>query len=277
MNSSIWLLIPLWLFSFPKVNEPFYYGTTSPEARAAYLKGWEQILDRGEWTLAEASFRKAVDLDSDFLLAWSQVGRISKNPEERALIFQQLSDKKSQATDWEKKLLEVYLNSLKLIDAKDRELPITREQISGFYTLSESHFSDFLKVHPSEEPIYSEFIEVIHGIYGPKAALDSLQKQKSIGKNLNPFLISYSAQVQAELKDFENAFQNARELEKILDNSNLPIIPFTYAVIHFEKKEFEAAGKLLNQTLSWDGNHTLALRLKKQVDEKIKAIEGLEL
>lgn len=276
MNSFIWLLVPLWLFSFSQVNEPYHYGTSSPEARAAYLKGWEQILDRGEWTLAEESFRKAVQIDSGFVLAWSQVGRISKNPEERSLIFQKLSAKQGMVAEWEKKLLEVYLGSLGLIDAKDRGLTISSNQVSDFYKLSETNFSDFLQVYPNEAYVNAEFIEVIHGIYGPKAALDSLQKQKFNGKNLNPFLISFEAQMQAELNDFENAFKTANDLKKKLKNPDLPIIPFTYALIHFEKKEFEAAEKLLTQTLSLDRNHTLAQRLKKQVDEKIKAIEGLE-
>jgi tetratricopeptide (TPR) repeat protein len=272
MNSFIWLLVPLWLFSFSQVNEPFHYGTTSPEALAAYLKGWEQILDRGEWTLAEASFRQAVALDSGFLLAWSQVGRISKDPEERALIFQRLSDQKSQATAWEKKLLEVYLYSLKLIDAKDRGLPITREQIREFYTLSESHFSDFLKVHPSEQHIYSEYIEVIHGVYGPQAALDTLRDDLVSGKKIPTFLISYTAQMEAELKDFEGALETVENLKKSLDKAELPIVPFTYAFIFFEKEEYVSAGKFLDQTLALDPNHTLAQRLRKRVEEKLKGV-----
>lgn len=268
MKIAFWLFVSFGLFTFSLKNDPFDYGTKSPEALAFYHKGWEQILDRGEWTLAEESFRKAVQIDSGFILAWSQVGRISKNPEERSLIFQQISAKQGMIAAWEKKLLEVYLGSLELIDSKDRGLRITSDQVSDFYKLSEKNFSDFLQAFPNEHYVNAEFIEVIHGIYGPKAALDSLQKQKFNGKNLNPFLISFEAQMQAELKDFKNAFKTVRKLEKILGNSNLPIIPFTYALIHFEKKQFEAAGKLLTQTLSLDRNHTLAKRLKKQVDEK---------
>jgi predicted Zn-dependent protease len=136
--------------------------------------------------------------------------------------------------------------------------------------LSESNFSAFLNLHPSEDYIYSEYIEVIHGIYGTKAAMDTLQKQVIKGKKLNPFLISYTAQMQAELKEFENALKTASELERILNNSDLPIIPFTYAFIYFEKEQYESAGKLLDQTLNLDKNHTLAQRLKKRVEEKLK-------
>lgn len=270
MKVSLWLLIPIVFFRFSQGKEHFNYGTKLPEARAHYQKGWEQILDRGEWTLAEASFRKAVELDSNFLLGWSQVGRISQNPKERALIFKQLSDKKSRLTGWEKKLLEVYLGSLELIDARDRGIQISRKQISDFYSLSENHFSGFLKVYPNEIYVYSEYVEVIHGIYGPKPALDSLQSQVVKGNKLNPFLISYTAQMQAELKDFENAFQTASESERRLNNPKLPIISFTNAFIYFEKGQFESAGKFLDQTLILDKNHTLAQRLKKRLDQKLK-------
>jgi tetratricopeptide (TPR) repeat protein len=261
-----WLPILSIFFLFPLEKEPFHYGTNSPEALAAYLKGWEQILDRGEWTLAEASFRQAVALDSGFLLAWSQVGRISKNPEERGRIHAKLSSANVNGNDWEQKLLEVYLASLDLIDSKDRGLPISREQIGGFYNFSESHFSDFLKVHLDEEHIYSEYIEVIHGIHGPQAALDSMALDLGKGKQLPPFLISYTAQLQAELKDFEGALETVENLKKSLDKAELPIVPFTYAFIFFEKGEYLLAGKFLDQTLALDPNHTLAQRLRMQVN-----------
>lgn len=270
MNLWLSLVFSLSIILSSQRNERFHYGTKSPEALAHYLKGWEQILDRGEWTLAEASFRKAVELDSSFLLGWSQVGRISKNPEERSRIFTRLSAQKNEMGGWEKKLMEVYLGSLELIDSKDRGLTITPEQVRNFYQVSERNFSDFLKVFPDETYVQSEYIEVIHGIYGPKAGLDSLKKQTSSGKKLNPFLISYTAQLQAEMKDFELAFQTASQLEKMLNDSSLPIIPFTYAFIQFEKGDYAEANKLLDQTLTLDENHTLAQRLKKQVEEKLK-------
>lgn len=273
MKFAFWLFLSYALFTFSQKKDYFHYGTQSSEALTHYQKGWEHILDRGEWTLAEVSFRKAVQLDSGFVLAWSQVGRISKNPEERALIFQHLSAEKVKLSGWEKKLLEVYLGSLELIDSKDRGLTITPDQVRDFYKLSEKNFSDFLKVYPNEPYVNSEFIEVIHGIYGSEAALDSLQKQVLTCKKLNPFLISYQSQMQAEVKDFKNAFRTAFELDNILDNSNLPIIPFTFAFIHFEKEEYEEAEKFLDQTLKLDENHTLAQRMKKQVDEKKEGLE----
>ncbi len=267
MNASLWLFLYLSFAFLSKENEQFHYGTSSPEAHSEYLKGWEQILDRGEWTLAEASFRKAVDLDSGFLLAWSQVGRISKNAEERSHIYWKLANQKSLTNGWEKELLEVYLHSLKLIDSKDLGMANSPEQISEFYTLSESNFSDFLNVYPNERHIYSEYIEVIHGIHGPQAALDTLALDLGKGKPLPPFLISYTAQLQAELKDFKGALETIENLKKNLDSAELPIIPFTYAYYNFEKKEYLMAGKFLDQTLALDPNHILAQRMNRRVQD----------
>lgn len=266
MKVLFWLPILSIFFLFPHEKEPFRYGTKSPKALAAYLKGWEQILDRGEWTLAEASFRQAVALDSGFLLARSQVGRISKNPEERGRIHAKLSSAKVNGNDWEQKLLEVYLASLDLIDAKDRGLKISPEQIQDFYSISERHFSSFLQEYPGEQAIQSEYIEVIHGIYGPGAALDSMEKLSQ----LPPFLVSYTAQMQAEKKEFEAALQSASDLENLFHPADLPILSFTYALIYFEMGDYAEAKKLVEKTLLMDQNHTLAQRLKKQIEERSK-------
>jgi hypothetical protein len=90
-----------------------------------------------------------------------------------------------------------------------------------------------LKHFPQEKYVNAEYIEVIHGIYGAKAALDSLEKQQIEGLELIPFLISYQAQLLAEIKEFELAYQAAETLEKRLNNPDLPIIPFHLWVHRF--------------------------------------------
>jgi tetratricopeptide (TPR) repeat protein len=175
------LILPLAVFIcllFPCHAQNFEYGTKNTEALLQYHKGWEYILDKGEWSKAEQAFRTAVSLDPDFLLGWSQVGRISADPGERAEIFQSLKVKNDGLSEWEKRLLEVYLSSLEIIDLKDRGIRITPEMVQGFYQTSEINFSDFLRAYPEEKYVHAEYIEVIHGIYGAKASLDTLEKQQ---------------------------------------------------------------------------------------------------
>jgi Tfp pilus assembly protein PilF len=68
----------------------FDYGTKSNEARKAYQTGCQQILDLGQWTKAEESYREAVRLDPEFQLAWAQVGRIRSDPKSDRRFMQSL-------------------------------------------------------------------------------------------------------------------------------------------------------------------------------------------
>jgi tetratricopeptide (TPR) repeat protein len=251
-------------------EKSFNYGTNDTQALKYYEQGWEYILDKGEWQKAEEAFRMSVAIDPDFYLGWSQVGRISHDPEERAAIFTNLNKQKDKLNGWEKGLLEVYLTSLEIIDAKDRGIAITPEKITQFYQTSEKNFSEFLKYFPAEKYVHAEYIEVIHGIYGAKAALDSLEKQQREDRELIPFLISYKAQILAETKQFEEAYQATETLEKELNNPNLPIIHFTYTYIAFEQGDFEEAGNLIDKILSLDPDHVIAQRLQQKIQDQLK-------
>lgn len=260
------LLIPLVSLG---QESTFDYGTKSVEARKAYQKGWEQILDLGQWTKAEESFRKAAALDPGFKLAWSQVGRISNDPGERAKIYSMLKNTLGDPT-WESKLLEVYLGSLQLIDARDRGIPIKPEQVKHFYETSFRNFSEFLRAYPNETYVNAEYIEVIHGIYGAKAALDSMGLQENSGRKIVPFLASFKSQLWAELKDFKKANEALAALKTQLSDSDLPIIYFTEATLYFEEGELVEAEKLIDQTLLADPRHTLAKRLKRRIEYETK-------
>lgn len=265
---SFFLLTFLIQFSYGQ-EKSFGYGTSNAGALRYYEQGWEYILDKGEWQKAEDAFRSAVAIDPEFLLGWSQVGRISHDPEERAAIFTKLKQQKEKLNDWEKDLLEVYLASLEIIDARDRGIPITPEKVKAFYQTSKQNFSKFLKDYPHERYVHAEYIEVIHGIYGAQAGLDSLEKQQKEGLELIPFLMSYQAQLLSETKQFELALKTALQLEKRLDNPDLPIIPFTYGYIAFEKGEYEVAAMLIDKTLSLDPKHVIAQRLQKKIQDQL--------
>lgn len=247
----------------------FDYGTRSDAAREAYLRGWEEILDLGEWTKAEESYREAARLDPEFQLAWAQVGRISNDPSERASIYNRLKSIQADSS-WESKLLEVYLGSLELIDSKDRGIAIKPEQVTHFYEISFKNFGEFLDIFPREIYVRAEYIEVIHSIHGAAATLDSIQSDENLGIESNPFLISYKSQLWAELKDFDKAEEALEELKKRLSSSGFPSIAFTEAILNFEMGEWKKAEFLVNQTLSLDSKHTLAKRLKKQIEDRLK-------
>jgi tetratricopeptide (TPR) repeat protein len=247
----------------------FDYGTKSDAAREAYQTGWEQILDLGQWTKAEESYREAVRIDPEFQLAWAQVGRISNDPAERASIYATLKNTPVDSTR-KSKLLEVYLGSLQLIDARDRGQAIVPEQVKHFYEMSLTNFLKLLESFPNEPYVYAEYIEVIHGIYGAKAALDSIELKGNSERKFTPFLVSYKSQLWAELKDFDKANEALVALKTQLSDSNFPIILFTEANLFFEEGKLIQAEKLVNQTLLMDPKHTLAKRLKKQIQDQME-------
>jgi len=257
----------LWLLMLPNISfgQQFGYGTASQTALEHYTRGWEHILDKGEWTLAESSFRKAAEIDPGFVLAWSQIGRISHDPEERAKIFQELSTKTTQSDELQRLLLEVYLASMQLIDLKDRGIAISPDMVVGFYELSERNFKTFLQSFPHEPYIQAEYIEVIHGQYGPSAALDSIEILAKTEGHLIPFLVSYKAQMFAELKEHENAVKAAEELERYYRHEKPPILAFTRAYIYFENQDLQAAEREVKEVLRSDPNHVLAQRLKFKI------------
>jgi tetratricopeptide (TPR) repeat protein len=261
-------IVICWIFPCNSQHIGFWYGTENPDALSQYNIGWEYILDKGEWEKAEQAFRAAVSLDPNFHLGWSQVGRISSDPKERAEIFQSLKAKKEGLNEWEKRLLEVYLASLEIIDFKDRGLPIAPEMVQNFYQTSADNFSGFLKHYPDEKYVHAEYIEVIHGIYGAKASLDTLAKHQKEGLKTIPFLLSYKAQMHAELKEFESALRATKSLEKRINDKVSPIIPFTYGYIAFEKGDYEEASIWIERTLQLDPKHVIAQRLHQKIKAK---------
>jgi len=60
------------------------------------------------------------------------------------------------------------------------------------------------------------------------------------------------------------------ELKMRLPINESPTITFTEAILNFEKGEWKKAEILVNQTLSLDSKHTLAKRLKKQIEDQLK-------
>jgi len=92
-RTTLLILLPLLLvfatLSCGKTNTHIEadYGTKIDSTRYYFLKGWEEILDNGRWTESEITFRKATELDPDWLLGKSMIGRITRNLEERQQLY----------------------------------------------------------------------------------------------------------------------------------------------------------------------------------------------
>lgn len=266
-NKSLLLLILFFPFlSFGQADD-FTYGTPSKEAKEAYLKGWESIMDLGEWTLAEESFRKSIEIDPQFLLGWSQVGRISNDPKERMEIYQMLESKKMDLNGFERDLLEVYLGSLKIIDYRDRGLEVQSELITDFreklYTTSQY----FLKIYPEETYIEAEYIEAIKGKFGAAAALDSMATRQISSKS--PFFKSYQTLCLSGLGRYEEAMLALEELGQLLETTENTAYYYTKGVILYDQKKYLESKNEIEKCLELDPKHTLARRIQRQIENEL--------
>lgn len=265
------ILIGLLLNSCVQNSETsrFTYGTQNKEAHLLFDQGWQQIMDRGEWTQSEVSYRKAVALDPDFLIANSLVGRLTKDLEERDAIYKMLEAKKENLTPDERLLLEVYMASMELLTIRDKNQKFPEGFIDHYYALSENNFRTFVHKYPEEDYVKAEYIEIIHAIYGPLQAIDSLHKLATSRQREIPFYISYEAIMNAELGNYEVALKQADYLRTKLDNPNLSSPYALYADIYYKMDSLQLAKEHIDTAVRIEPKHIIAQRLKKRVEEAL--------
>lgn len=267
---GIWISVFIFSCTQPQDQTSFDYGTKNDSALFHFKKGWEQIMDNGQWTLSEASFRKAVAHDPDFLIGKSLVGRISSNLEERLAIKQELVSRKETATVDERLLLDIYELNIDIMNARSQEPDRIAGIVKDFRSLSEINFRTFVHAYPKESYIKAEYIEVLHAAYGAQAALDSLQKlatQKEIEEL--PFFKSYSASLEAELGHYDEALSYAKQVTDMSQASAFAGPYAMYAAIYFKMDSLDLASKYIDKAVSLDSKHMIAQGLKKQVDQKL--------
>ena len=176
--SSVVLLAFFLMLSFACSSEnnsnSFDYGTKSDSARYYYLNGFHEILDNGRWTESERSYRKALEFDPEYALGKSLVGRITRNLDEREKLLQELLAVKNKANKDESLLLDVYLLSVEAYNNRDKGIKGSSEFMSQRAQMAELNFREFVHKYPDDDYVKAEYIEWLHFIYGPKAALDSL-------------------------------------------------------------------------------------------------------
>lgn len=255
--------------------ESFSYGSRNDSALAYFNKGWLQIMDNGQWTLAEESFRKAVEIDPDFLIGQSLVGRITQDLDERKEILNLIEQSQQGLDGDEKLLLDVYVSSLGLLNARDQKQKITPDRISAHYSLSEKNFKKFVHRHPEESYIKAEYVEVLHANHGADQAIDSLDDLASSDQKDLPFFIGYKATMLAETGRFNPALSSARKLKDFVNDPAMPAPYVVFAAVYSSMDSLVLAKKYIDKAVVLDPNHLIAQSLKKELEDKIISTEAL--
>lgn len=256
--------------NYPKASDSFEYGTKSDSARFYYLKGFHEILDNGRWTASEKSYRKAIEFDSDYLLGKSLVGRITTDLGERETIFAELQRNKGKANGNEKLLLDVYLMSIASYNNRDKGIKATAEGIAKRKQTVEFNFRKFVHKYPNDTYVKAEYIEWLHLIHGPKAALDSLEKLATKEQKKLGFYISYKASLALELGRLEDAILLSKNLKPLMKDSTYTSYLKLKAEIYMSQDSLQKAKQCIEQIVKIDPKHIIALSIQSEIKAKLK-------
>lgn len=251
------------------VSPSFDYGTQSDSARYYFIKGWEEIMDYGRWTASEAAFRKAVELDPDCLLCKSLLGRITRDPAERQVLFDELESRKDQAGADERLLLDVNLLSLQAANQRDQGVPVSQEFTTHRRQVAEMNFGEFARKYPADNYFKAEYIELLHTNHGAQVALDSLRRLATTGQLKLGFFISYSATLELELGNVEKAMTLADQLEAQLRDPSFTSPLMLRANIYLVQDSLNRARELVDRVVAIDPNHLIALATRSEIAQRL--------
>ncbi len=239
----------------------FNPGTEDPTAIYYYKLGWQQIMDYGEWTKAENSFRKASEADPNFILGHCLVGRISADISEREHLLEKIQAQGINATADQRLLIDMYESSIRLMNQREIGGKLPDSLRSLHYLLCENNMRQFVKKYPEADYVKAEYIEVLHGIYGAELALDSLYQITSNRQKTLPFFLGYSAVLEAERQQTDQAFALLKKLKNVLESSSIPIYYVSVAQVYAEMDSTQLAIKNLKKAVALDQNHLIAQSL----------------
>ena len=251
-------------------SNSFDYGTKNDSARFYYLKGFHEILDNGRWTESEKSYRKALEFDPDYRLGKSLVGRITTDLDEREALLEELQKNKGKANEDEKLVLEVYLLSMEAYNNRDKGIKGTAERAAKRKQIAESNFRKFVHNYPNDTYIKAEYIEWLHFIHGPRAALDSLKKLATKEQMKLGFYISYAASLALELDKVEEAITLSKTLQPLMIDSTYTSYLKLKAEIYIAQDSLQKAKHYIDQVVKIDPKHIIALGLQSDITAKLK-------
>lgn len=264
---SIFLIVLVGFGSCGKntTSSKFLLGTTNDTAIYYYDLGWKQIMDNGEWTKAEASFRKASAADPSFILGTCLKGRISRNLKERKAILQKIEAEEKSANPEQQLLIAIYKSSISLMNQRDMGITITDSVRTQHYNLSEKNMRLFLKKYPTQDYVKAEYIEILHARYGPQQALDSINQIASDRQRNLPFYLGYAASLQAQLSNFKDANLLLARQKEVLPDSLKPQYFVSSAEVFLAMDSIKLAKKQIDRAVELDSNHLIARGFQKKI------------
>ncbi len=245
------------------------YSTASDSTLYHYKKGWQEIMDYGDYSAAEVSYRNALKHDADFLVGQSVLARLTLNLEERLGLYQTIEEKKHTIHGDERLILDVYQALTKYTNLRDQKSSETADALQEARNLGEENFRKIAQRYPDEVYLKSEYIEILHSQYGAKQALDSLNELTTTSQQNNPFLLGYKAILTAETKNYQEALKYAHQLKTQMKDQQVAKPDAILADIYFKIEDFAQAKIYADKAFAIDPRNLDASRLKVKIDAKL--------
>ena len=245
------------------------YTTNNDSVIYYYNTGWKQIMDDGNYTNAEVSYRKALDIDPNFLIGKSVLARLTTNLDERIALYNELEQGKLTINGDELLVLEVYIALTKFTNIREQMPEKAAEALKEAFAIGENNLRKIIHKYPEEIYLKSEYIEILHSLYGAKTALDSLQLLASNKQKNNPFLLGYAAIMEAELGNFQIAINKANRLKKIINDTTISKPDAILADVYFKMNNLQKAKMHVDKAFLIDSKNLDVSRLKTRIDEKL--------
>lgn len=249
--------------------------STTPKVLKLYKQGWKQIMDEGRYGEAEISYRKALELDPDFVVGKSVLARLTLDLGERLKFYKEIQEEKQRIQGDERLILDVYAALVKFTNMRDQGSETYKTTLKEALQIGERNLRKIVHKYPEEIYLKAEYIEILNSIYGPRQALDSLNRLTTKAQKGNPFLLGFSANMHAELEEHELAMQKANRLLEVVNDSTLPKTYAVLAAIYFQMGNLTIAKCNADRANHLDPRNLDASRLKKKIDEALSEQENL--
>jgi len=253
-------------------NSTLPLTTTSDSTRHYYHQGWKEIMDEGHYGPSEATYRKALEYDPDFLLGKATLGRLTLDTTERRRIERELEDAGQDLPEDERDLLGLYTDFVRFTNMRDHSPAAAYEMLRKVLPGGQDILGRLVHKYPEEVYLKCEYVELINSNHGPERALDSLAVLTKERHTDNPFLMGFKAGLLAETGQHEDALAAANELSVMLDrDDDWPKPQAVYADVYFAMGSLQLAKQHADRAVELDSRNLDASRLQTRIET---AIEG---
>ena len=149
------------------------YSTTSDSALHFFALGWQQIMDEGRYGLSEATYRKALSFDPDFLIGKATLGRLTIDTTERKRIELELAGSHSELPEDERELLGLYTDFVRFTNLRAHSPAAAMDMLKKVLPGGQETLGRLIRKYPAEVYLKCEYVELINSNNGPQAGLDS--------------------------------------------------------------------------------------------------------